>query len=151
MRKPATILIALGTTLAFAHAFPMAAAAQEPPQEKPAATESPVTLTEATRPDKEMLVEAVRMTPTHLEEFLAVADEIATVELVDVGDLAAGNDDLIGAVQERQAELELLRAALGRSETIATALEEANVSPEDVVAVQVIRGDVVEVVLYHLS
>lgn len=148
MRKPAAMLAA-ALALSLPAVFDLGIA-QELPQEKPAATESPLTLTEATRPDREMLVEAARMMPTQLEEFLAVADQISTVQVVDVSDVAAKSEELTRTMEERQADLELLRGALMRSEIIATALEQAEVAVDEVMAIQVIRGDVVEVVLYHV-
>lgn len=144
-------MMAAALALSLAGALPRAAVAQDRPQEKPAATESPLTLTEAIRPDSEMLVEAVRMTPTQIEEFLAVSDDIAMVEVVDVSETAAGNEDLDQAIQERQSELELLRATVSRNDMVGTALEQAGITVDEVMAVQVIRGDVVEVVIYHRS
>ncbi len=109
----------------------------------------PLTVDAALEPDADMLAEAVRMVPENAELFVDLSDQVASVEAVDVGDLTGDSPGLTQALQDVETQLSLFRAALKECEPVAEAMEAAAIDETDVLAAQVIQGDVVSVVLYY--
>ena len=141
----------LGWSILAAAAFLLLAAPPETAaaQQSPEGVGVPLTLEAALEPDEAMLREAIQRAPVNAEEMVNLADQMPAVELVDVGSIAGDSAAVEQALQDAETDLALLRAALPSSEPVAAAMEQAGIAVDDVLAVQVIHGDVVSVVLYH--
>ena len=109
----------------------------------------PLTVEAAIEPDAEMLVEAIRMAPENSELFVELSDQITEVAAVDVAEIADGEEAVGRAAEESETEMALLRTAFAGNEPVSEAMEDAGIRPEDVIAAQVIQGDVTSVVLYY--
>ncbi len=118
-------------------------------QQAPAGMGQPLTVDDALVPDEAMLRDAIQMVSVNTEEFVSLAEQIAAVELVDVGAIAEDSAEVERDLQDVETELSLLRVALPSSEHVAEALKSEGVAVEDVLAAQVIHGDVVSVVIYY--
>ncbi len=137
----------LGAVAALALSLPLAGALA---QEGSGRLGAPLTVEEALQPDGDMLDEAIRLVPENAELFVDLSAQIAQVEAVDVSDITDDSPTVAEALDQVGPQLELFRAALADSEPVTEAMEAAEISAEDVVAAQVIQGDVVSVVLYYV-